>query len=74
MKRTKKTPHQKAWEVLKICREGKDPHLTANSPSIQRAAKVVGVTRAIRFLTSPTGSKDLMARGKRLPGSFESRK
>lgn len=72
--RRKFTHIQKAWKLLKICREGKNPALTADHPNVKRAADIVGVNRAITFLKRPIPSKDLMTVGKRIPGSAYSRK
>jgi hypothetical protein len=67
----KKTKLEKAWHLLTVFKSGVAKHLTPDHPKIVKAAEVVGVGRAIAFLKRPSRSKDIMARNRRLPGSFQ---
>lgn len=70
--RLKSSRTKGAWRLLRICRSGKDPNLNAKHPKIINAAKIVGVSKAIKFLSEPTSSssEDIMIKRRRLPGSF----
>ena len=67
------TEEEKAWRILRICKSGKDPHMTADNPKVVKAAEVVGVTKAISFLKRKRVRRDIMDRSRRQPGSFGSR-
>jgi len=64
---------ERAWRLLEVCRSGRNPKITASHPKVVKAAEVVGITRAINYLKRPVAKRDLMARGRRQPGSFGSR-
>jgi hypothetical protein len=71
-----KTPlskREQAWRILRICKSGTNTKLTVGHPKVVEAAEMVGIGRAIRFLTRPASSRDLMVMGRRQPGSFASK-
>jgi hypothetical protein len=79
----KNTPLAEAWKILRKCRNGSTVFTVEHSKVIA-AVETIGREKSINYLSVPRRprakralrrgrTRDMMAGGKRLPGSFQSR-